>query len=301
MAWIRAYRPGTDFLRIRDLLVEAYEATGKPNTWDLCRWEYARHFVAPLRAEREGIRRWEGFVTVWDDDEAGIVGVVHTEEPWRGEAWVQRRPGWDRVLPEMVAHAEATLAHEDTGRLSWQVFEHDEALLGVLGARGYEQGVERTHCISGFEIGDLPVSGLPAGHVVRSMADDPDVEARRRVLGLGFDHTDPAAWPSVFAYEELMRAPDYRPDLDLFLVGPDGERVACCVVWLDEHNRMATLEPVSTRPGYRGRGLGREVVMEGIRRAAARGAKRVVVGTDLPFYLSIGFRVGSIGHTWSRV
>lgn len=58
------------------------------------------------------------------------------------------------------------------------------------------------------------------------MADDNNIEARREVIGRGFNHTDPLEWPSAFAQEELQRAPDYRKNLDLAVVGPDGKKVS---------------------------------------------------------------------------
>lgn len=124
--------------------------------------------------------------------------------------------------------------------------------------------------------------------------------ARREIFGRAFNHTDPAEWPSAFAYQELQRAPDYRRDLDLSVVSPDGMYVACCVVWLDARNRMAVLEPVGTHPDFRGRGLGREVVLEGIRRAAALGAERVWVGSGQPFYQAIGFRKALTAYRWTK-
>ena len=50
---------------------------------------------------------------------------------------------------------------------------------------------------------------------------------------------------------------------------------------------MGILEPVGTVPEHRRRGLGRAVVYEAIRRAAALGAEKVVVGAGLAFYLAM--------------
>ena len=110
---------------------------------------------------------------------------------------------------------------------------------------------------------------------------------------------DPEDWPTIFSYVELQRAPDYRKDLDLYIVGPDGEYVACCTVWYDRHTPMGRLEPVGSHPAFRGMGLGREVVMEGARRAAALGALKVA-GGDVGFYEAIGFRKTYASHTWTK-
>jgi len=59
------------------------------------------------------------------------------------------------------------------------------------------------------------------------------------------------------------------------------------------------LEPVGSHPDFRGMGLGREVVMEGIRRAAALGALKVA-GGDVRFYEAIGFQKTYASHTWTK-
>lgn len=147
---------------------------------------------------------------------------------------------------------------------------------------------------------DLPPAALPPGFVIRSMADRNDIERRRRCTGLSFNHTDPREWPSAQVYQELQKAPDYRPDLDLYVVAPDGEFISCCVVWHDRKNHICMLEPVGTLPDCRRRGFAREVIVEGFRRATRLGATRAFVGADLPVYLAIGFKVKHESYWWEK-
>lgn len=64
--------------------------------------------------------------------------------------------------------------------------------------------------------------------------------------------------------------------------------------WLDLGS--AEIEPVGLLPAYRGRGLGRQLVLAGLRRAAGQGAERVWVGAwlsntvALALYRQLGFR-----------
>ena len=148
--------------------------------------------------------------------------------------------------------------------------------------------------------GELPEHALPEGHRLQSMADENDLERRRKAFGLGFNHPDPRDWPSLLSYQELQKAPDYRQDLDLYVVAPDGQFAAFCIIWWDERNRTAMLEPVGTVPEHRRRGLARAVVLEAIRRAAALGAREVFVGSDQAFYLSLGFKLQYAGHHWEK-
>jgi predicted N-acetyltransferase YhbS len=63
---------------------------------------------------------------------------------------------------------------------------------------------------------------------------------------------------------------------------------------------MGILEPVGTTPEHRRKGLARAVVYEAIRRAAALGAQKVVVGAGLQFYLDIGFEKVHTSYVWLK-
>ncbi len=309
-ARFRKYRP-EDFLRVRDMFVNTGQISEKPINLDFVWWTYTRYFVAPYLGtgvmqipspedSEKAIRFWESVVGIWENDD-GIVGVVSpADHPRLGEAAVQRHPRYDFLLGEMLSYAEETLTDPRTKSLRiFHVYAHDEPFLRLVQQRGYQKG-EYTEWDTEFDVKKLPEPRLPAGYSLRSMAHpESDLGMRCKVFGMAFNHPDPEDWPTVFSYEELQRAPDYRKDLDLYIVGPGGEYAACCIVWYDGHNPMGRLEPVGTHPAFRGMGLGREVVMEGIRRAAALGALKVA-GGDGRFYEAIGFQKTYASHTWTK-
>ena len=308
---LRKYKQ-QDFLPIRDFLVDTYQIIGKPLNWRLERWNYARYFVAPMLGtygqgepsiedSLKAIRFWEDTIGVWENDEGKIVGVVSSENPELGRAFIQRHPQYTHLLAEMLDYAEATFTDKEKSTLKIQIYEYDEPLQALVQQRGYRQEAEHPEYDSVFVIKDLPEPKLPKGYVVRSMAQENDIELRREVFGRAFNHPDPAEWPSAFSYQELQKAPDYRKDQDLYIVGPDGEYVSCCILWHDGKNKMGVLEPVGTHPDFRRKGFGREVVMEGIRRAAALGAEIVCVGSGQRFYEAIGFQKRYVSFTWTRV
>ncbi len=63
---------------------------------------------------------------------------------------------------------------------------------------------------------------------------------------------------------------------------------------------FALVEPVATVPEYRRLGIGRAVVLEGMRRCAALGAREAYVGNDLPVYRSLGFEKLFIVQCWVK-
>jgi predicted N-acetyltransferase YhbS len=311
------YNPDRDFLRIRDLLVETFSLTGQPLNWRLERWNYARYFVTPLLATdgvgepdlsayQAAIRLFDASTGVWENEAGDVVGVVNIEHADRshsgwGEAFFQRHPHYNFLLPEMLDFAEAHLRNRETNQLFLPIYDHDRAFLAVVQARGYRRNDEYTLWDSVFTIQEeLPDYALPEGYRLRSMAGDNDLDRRRKAFGLGFNHPDPRDWPSLLSNQELQKAPDYRRELDLYVIAPDGEFASFCIAWWDEHNRIAMLEPVGTVPEHRRKGLARAVVLEAIRRVAALGVEQVSVGSDQAFYLSLGFELRYAGHHWEK-
>jgi GNAT superfamily N-acetyltransferase len=201
----------------------------------------------------------------------------------------------------MFAHAEQNLVRPEKQTLQVHIYEHDESLRTVAQARGYEKKEDWFEEDTEYLIGGaLPEPALPEGFRIRSMAEENDLDRRRKAFGRGFNHEDPKEWPSLFSYQELQRAPDYHPDRDLYVVAPDGEYVSFCILWWDESNRLGILEPVGTVPEHRRKGLARAVVYEAIRRAASLGAEKVVVGAGIPFYLALGFQKTSTNYVWHK-
>ncbi|MGC9400224.1 MAG: GNAT family N-acetyltransferase [Anaerolineae bacterium] len=307
---MRPYEAARDFMRVRNFLSETFRATEKPLNWRIERWNYARYFVAPMIGaygkepttvgdSLDAIRRWEATGRIWEDD-GELVAVVCSEHPDLGEAFLLRRPGYDRLLAEMLDHAERTFVHPQKGTLTVFAYADDAPLEALLASRGYEKQAAHPGYDSVFEIRDLPHLNLPAGFTLRSMADENDIEKRREAFGRGFNHEEPLEWPTAFSYRELQKAPDYRPEQDLYVVGPRGDYVAFCIVWYDERNCIGSLEPVGTHPDYRWRGLAKAVVLEAIRRVAALGATEVWVGSGQRFYEAVGFKKVLTAYPWRK-
>lgn len=143
------------------------------------------------------------------------------------------------------------------------------------------------------ELDDIEQPVLPAGFRF-SDADEADAAAVVQA------HVD--AWPfssyTVDAYRDVRAAAPYRGDLHVLVEAPDGTEVASAVMWLDEVNKTAEFEPVGTSPAYRRQGLGRALLLHGMRLAREAGAGQMTVaclgGVQPPkardLYYSVGFR-----------
>ncbi len=331
---LRKYEP-SDFLRVRDFLAENYLKFPEPVNWDMVRWNYSRYFIAPMigawgigevdekipdatgKRSMESIRFWESSIGVWKTEDGEIAGVVCPEEyaPWHnafGRAYLQRCPDCDHLLPEMLEYAERTFRGTrntrntrntpdspdtlDTRNTRIYVAEHDMALNEAAEARGFVRDEEPCIDYMEYDLADIPETTLPPGYRFVSMAENNDIEKRRKVFGLSFWHPDPNDWPTAYSYEEFQKAPDYRKELDLVIERPDGEWVACTVAWFDEYNGVGTLEHV----GAVQLGMGREVVLEGLRRLRDLGARTAHMDSDLRFYKKAGFKKRFSIYRWVK-
>ncbi len=146
----------------------------------------------------------------------------------------------------------------------------------------------------------FPPTVFPDGFTLKSLAEDNDHRKVRRLLWWGFKHGDEPPEDGVTDQEFKQSSPNYRKDLNIVVVEPGGGFVSYCGMWFEPEHETAYVEPVATDPDYRGLGLGKAAVLEGIRRCAELGARVAYVGSTLPIYQSIGFREIYRESRWAR-
>ena len=306
-AKLRAYDPDPDFVRIRDFLIDTFALYSRPFNWCIDRWNFCRYFVVPVHTYhnvryfgvpsecdytfRDELPLWEKTIGVWENEDGDIVGVANSENEEPGEAWIQIHPDYTFLYDDMVTYIEAHLAARvgDIGYVKLYIDEASE-LREIAKTRGYRKlkhGATHRECV----IHELPAPQLPEGFAIRSVLDEDDVDKRRIAHALAFGgNYSPSDWPPASTYLEMQQAPDYRKDLDLFVVAPNGEYASFCTVWIDEKNRYGNFEPVGTHVEYQRMGLGRALLMEGFRRMARYGVTRSFMDSDNEFYRKVGFK-----------
>lgn len=148
-------------------------------------------------------------------------------------------------------------------------------------------------------IPDLP---MPEGFTLRHLAGQHEVPAWVEMFNLSFiDHwnhhpltvEDRLHWAS---------EPSYRLEQDLIAVAADGTFAGFCKCFInDEQNRRqgrreGWISLLGTRRGYRGVGLGRALLLAGLRQLKADGADAALLGVDASsltgatkLYESVGF------------
>lgn len=176
----------------------------------------------------------------------------------------------------------------------------------ILQSLGYEPASETHYRLNVQAVGhDLPALILPEGVTVRAVREDPaDLAGRVEV------HR--AVWTTskltIGGYERLRTKPLYRGDLDLVVETAQGDLAAYCVVWWDPVTKASEFEPVGTVERFRGRGYGKAVLLEGLRRLGALGTEHatVISGMDPDneparrLYRSAGFKPAFTFEEWKK-
>jgi mycothiol synthase len=143
----------------------------------------------------------------------------------------------------------------------------------------------------------IPVAdyALPTGFSIRPLAGENEVESYVQLHRAVFESKNMTVeWRT-----RTLHRPEYRADLDLVGVAPDGRLGAFCVCWLNKGSEKPSgqIEPLGVHKDFRNLGLGWAILSEGLRRLYLCGAERVYVETDkhrnaaLELYEAVGFRL----------
>lgn len=292
------YQHPEDYQRISDFLIANHQPGNLDGNWLEPAWEYMHYHPAlqPEHLSKNGI--WE---------EGGqIVAVVHYENG-PGEAFFQFHPDYRHLRKEMLNYAEKNLAgtSRKDGRTYLCAYINDNApeFQAVVQARGYQKDNDFTRPLYRFDIpAQFPNIPLPEGFRLTSLAEECDWAKVHQVMWRGFGHGDdvPMSDEEFDDRRKMFDTPKARRDLKIAVAAPNGEFAAFCGMFFDENGKFGYVEPVATDPRYRRLGLGRAAVLEGIRRCGLLGATIAYVGSDQPFYQSLGFTKVFNSECWVK-
>ncbi|GGH13037.1 GNAT family N-acetyltransferase [Paenibacillus segetis] len=287
----------SDFLKVRDFLIDTQTKLGRPNCWAIDRWEFLDFFQEVGQASSK--QRWQDRIGLWEYSNGDIAAVACDD----GNAFflLDTLEPATELINEMFQYAEEYLLKFDSGVSS----NHLEIVTGmttveqVAMSRGYVREEWSNPTLSISMDREFKVT-LPDGFALQCGSKVDDLcKAMGHIMA--FDYADsPSAELTLKNYGNIKNAPDYNPELDLCIINESGEVVSFCGIWLDEVNQVAILEPVGTHKDYRRRGLGKTVIYEGFNRLKGLGVVKVYVGSDQPFYRRIGFEPEFTTHSWRK-
>jgi predicted N-acetyltransferase YhbS len=293
---LRKYDVSKDFKLVGDFLVENYRPDNRDGNFLQPAWEYMHSHPWLDEKSLDNIGIWE--------DSGRIVGVVHYEM-YLGEAFFDIHPGYPHLKPKMLEHAERHLYGKTQDRRRYVkafINDFDKEFKALVKSRGYKKDDAHARPMSQLTITNpfRPIISLPDGFRLKSLAEDNDLAKIDRALWRGFNHGDEPPAIDFEGRKKMQSVPNFRKDLNIIIIAPDGNYVAYAGTWFEATNKFAYVEPVATDPDYRRRGLGKATVLEGIRRCGELGAQVAYVGSVQPFYQAMGFKRLYTCNCWTK-
>ncbi|MDJ0754109.1 MAG: GNAT family N-acetyltransferase [Ardenticatenaceae bacterium] len=295
----RSYRGGKDLKRLQQFVIEAARVAKKPLVYlhlgDLA-WRMFRSLTFDPQRH----------IHLWETKSGEVLGFAWFHSSHNGVD-VQVHPGWRGrgVGGQMVRWAEMKARRElpDRGRgqaLRFSCFDFDQQRQKTLINQRYRPDPFHYVHFQQKLIPDMAQPSLPTGFSIRTMTDH-DVGERAVLHDAAFFATEVTSG----SFARVMKAPGYRPEFDLIAAGPGGRLAGFALCWIDDVNKVALFEPVGVHPDFRQLGLGKALVLEGLRRMQEAGLQTAWVYTEKPnlpaqrLYARCGFKV--VGRAYDYV
>jgi len=301
MITMRPWHLTEDYLQMKSLIRENLRLTGKqlyPTAMDLDYWRFV-YDESP-----DGIQA----VQLWQDETGHVVGFV-----WMNED-----------ATDLVCHVNHTdlldemLEWSEKERIKVYADQNDEPVYNCINIfdcdhpgeeiarkRGYYRTDDFSYYGKRSLVDRLPEVCLPEGYTLQSISGDHEIEQRAAMNTLAGNEI------TLQKYKTMMtEAPNYRQELDLIALDPDRNVAGYCTVWYDELSHIGIFEPYAVHPDHLRKGLGRNLLYEGMNRLKALGAKAVYVShggldseeTDpaLELNAAVGFEQVGRNNLWVK-
>lgn len=243
---------------VTDLLQRSRLASPEGGVWEAAdlQWSWRRD----QHADPANARFWL--------DEAGrpIGAVIVTEHPdVTGLDVIAMPDKTELARTEMWSHALDRMPRLRGLPIEVAVNDDDVATAELLADAGFVvvEPMAMSCWMSADERATIPT--IAKGYRLRStaqLATDPHHMATRN-------------GPKVAA--RLRECSLYRPELDLYIEGPDGDVAGYALFWADPITRVGLLEPTRTEDRHQHKGLGTHLVRVGLERLAQHGCTRLKV------------------------
>jgi mycothiol synthase len=304
---LRNYQGEPDYLRMRDFLRKVFLLNDRHMfSWPVARLDYWRwHGIMNL-----GDGSLEADVFLWETDDGQIAAVLNSEGS--RQAYLQVHPRYKSagLEEQMIVLAEERLRgpSQRGGSVLWVWSDAGDTLRqDLLLKRGFSHVRQKDEhqWIRDLE-NPIPDNLVRQGYEIRQLSGVAELPSRSWASWRAFhpDEPDEKYDPDWSWYQNIQKAPLYRPELDLVAIAPNGEVAAFTTIWYDEVTRCGYFEPVGTRPEHQRRGLARSLMTEGMRGLKRLGASQaMVMGGAIPanaLYQSIMGPVYDIFQPWEK-
>ena len=285
----RGYEGMQDLYAMLDLLAEGRESNNGTyyiHRGDLQWWL----FYTDVPQET-----WKSQIRLWFDRRDRLIGwalLSLGEDAF--DVYVSPRLRGDAREDEMLAWAMAEMSANDSLQNIW-VAEDDEVRINWLEKNGFTRELSHFIQFKRSLSGPLDDPPLPEGFSLRTSRGPEDARLRSVASHAAFGSGKPfdEYWPRTLRF---MQSSVYVPEHEIFVMSPNGEVAAFCIVWTDERSKVGHFEPVATHPNFQRMGLGKSLLFEGLRRLKSEGMIEADVCTNddnsaaIRLYESVGFQ-----------
>ena len=270
-----------DYEAVCDFLIELNRDNQNHINWNWGRFEW-------MMEHPEFDKSLMNSIGLWLDGDKVVGAAIY--DMYFGEAFVGALPAYSALYPEILTYAYREL--KDENGLGIAVCDTCADEIRMAQSAGFIIA-EQTETIMRLDIDREFPSGLPDGLHFAELDPVKEPYDFQWLLWQGFDHgTDKARFKQDGDYYPVI--PEFRkhfdPALSVAAKAAVGEYVSYCCLWYSDKTDYAYVEPVCTVPAYRGKGIAKAVIFEGLNRAKNLGAKKAYVLSDMPFYETLGFR-----------
>jgi len=275
---MRPYRIEDDYWQTRNFLREVFLLNdGLEYSWHVARLDYWRwHFIlnclSPGPVER--------VTSIWETKVGDIAAVLHPISQNEIRLHVHPKHRTAELEDEIFATAEQRFFTWNDGEMSnlyVPVFEDDTLRKDVLTCRGYERRQGWGHHWRRGLNSPIPEAPVTDGYTIRSMGTIEEHPGRSWASWRAFhaDEGDELYDGDWSWYKNIQASPLYRRDLDIVAVAEGGDIASFCTIYYDDYTRSAVCVLVGTTADHWRRGLGKAVILEGMRRSQSLGCTRV--------------------------
>lgn len=246
-------------------------------------------------------------IGLWSDDEGNLIGWAVMQTPFWTIDYAFHPQADANLHPQILAWADQrarTIVDTPSGRPIWfiNVFTTQPDRMRDLEKAGFasqaDVGENSWTKVLMQRTASTPMEKilLPQGFVIRPLAGEMEIDVYVDLHRAVFESNSMTPeWR-----RRTLARPEYRADLDLVAVAPDGWLAAFCVCWLNSESTAGIttgqVEPLGVHADFRKLGLGRSILSEGLGRLQELGALSMSVETDnyrgeaFLLYESVGFR-----------
>ena len=294
----RGYEGMHDLYAMLDLLTEGSKAgngTYYAHRGDLQWWL----FYTDVPQET-----WQSQIRLWFEKDRLIGWALLTLGENTFDVYVSPHLRGDAREHQMLTWSTQQMSANGNLQNIW-VAEEDDVRIRWLEENGFTR--EQAHFILFKRAlsGSLNGPQLPEGFSLRISRGPEDARLRSVASHAAFGSGKPFEeyWPRTLRF---MQSPVYVPEHEIFVISPNGEVAAFCIIWTDERTKVGHFEPVATHPNFQRMSLGKSVLFEGLRRLKSEGMNEADVFTNhdnsaaIRLYESVGFQKAKRLFTYKK-